>query len=161
MESYVVSVITILLLIVSLITLWTGHKSDPGFLKEHSDLMDSEICKRCALPRPDELTHHCSVCDKCVLNMDHHCYFMGNCIGKHTLKYFVAYNFWVFVSMVWGAYFYCSSFYNQNVTGGGFTSVLEIRPDIFVCNILKISSMTWILNFNLDPTKMTLEESQA
>ena len=160
-ESYVVSVITIMLLAVSLITLWTGHKTDPGFLKEHSGDMDNQLCKRCALPRPDELTHHCSACDKCVMNMDHHCYFMDNCIGKNTLKYFIQYTFWVTVSMSWGAYFYCSSFYNQNVTGGGFTSVFDIRPDIFVLNLLKIVSMHWIFNLNLDLTKMTIEDSQA
>ena len=95
------------------------------------------------------------------MNMDHHCYFMDNCIGKNTLKYFIQYTFWVTVSMAWGAYFYCSSFHNQNVTGGGFTSVFDIRPDIFVLNLLKIVSMHWIFNLNLDPTKMTIEESQA
>ena len=159
-ECYIVSAVTILLLFLSLITIWTGHKTDPGFLKEHSGDPDSQICKRCALPKPDILTHHCSACNKCVMNMDHHCYFMDNCIGKYTLKYFFQYTFWMTISIFWGSYFYISSFYNQNVTGGGFTSVLEIRPDLFVLNFIKIINLMWILN--LDPTKtLTLEEQQA
>jgi hypothetical protein len=85
---------------------------------------------------------------------------MDNCIGKYTLKYFFQYTFWMTISILWGSYFYISSFYNQNVTGGGFTSVLEIRPDLFVLNFIKIINLMWILN--LDPTKtLTLEEQQA
>lgn len=30
------------------------------------------ICKKCLTPKPPR-THHCSICNKCVLKMDHHC----------------------------------------------------------------------------------------
>lgn len=30
------------------------------------------ICKKCIAPKPPR-THHCSVCNRCVLKMDHHC----------------------------------------------------------------------------------------
>ena len=30
------------------------------------------ICKKCIKPKPPR-THHCSICNKCVLKMDHHC----------------------------------------------------------------------------------------
>lgn len=30
------------------------------------------ICKKCIAPKPAR-THHCSVCNRCVLKMDHHC----------------------------------------------------------------------------------------
>lgn len=32
----------------------------------------SSICKKCIAPKPPR-THHCSVCRRCVLKMDHHC----------------------------------------------------------------------------------------
>lgn len=30
------------------------------------------ICKKCIEPKPPR-THHCSVCNRCILKMDHHC----------------------------------------------------------------------------------------
>ena len=30
------------------------------------------ICKKCISPKPAR-THHCSICQRCYLNMDHHC----------------------------------------------------------------------------------------
>lgn len=33
---------------------------------------DVIICKKCDSPRPPR-THHCSICNKCILKMDHHC----------------------------------------------------------------------------------------
>ena len=32
----------------------------------------SSICKKCIAPKPARV-HHCSVCNKCYLKMDHHC----------------------------------------------------------------------------------------
>ena len=45
-------------------------------------------CKRCNAFRPPR-AHHCAVCDKCVDCMDHHCGWVGNCIGKQNLKAFL------------------------------------------------------------------------
>ncbi|KAJ7630941.1 DHHC palmitoyltransferase-domain-containing protein [Roridomyces roridus] len=46
-------------------------------------------CRKCWGPKP-ERTHHCSVCGKCVLKMDHHCPWMGNkCIGHRTYPAFL------------------------------------------------------------------------
>ncbi|KAF8195473.1 DHHC palmitoyltransferase-domain-containing protein [Pholiota molesta] len=46
-------------------------------------------CRKCWAPR-SERTHHCSICNRCVLKMDHHCPWIGaKCIGHRTYPAFV------------------------------------------------------------------------
>jgi len=46
-------------------------------------------CRKCWAPKA-ERTHHCSVCNRCVLKMDHHCPWIGaKCIGHRTYPAFV------------------------------------------------------------------------
>ncbi|KAL4705678.1 hypothetical protein ACJJTC_018751 [Scirpophaga incertulas] len=48
------------------------------------------ICKKCITPKPPR-THHCSVCDRCILAMDHHCPWLNNCVGYFNARYFYLY----------------------------------------------------------------------
>merc|ERR1711972_352868 len=44
-------------------------------------------CQRCLRQKPVR-THHCSVCKRCVLKMDHHCPWINNCVGFNNYRYF-------------------------------------------------------------------------
>lgn len=49
---------------------------------------ERRFCKwKCGKYKPDR-THHCRVCDSCILRMDHHCPWIYNCVGFRNHKYF-------------------------------------------------------------------------
>lgn len=48
------------------------------------------FCNICMKPKSPR-THHCRSCAMCVLDMDHHCPFIGNCVGAANHPAFIAF----------------------------------------------------------------------
>ena len=49
--------------------------------------VDPTPCKKCNITRPARC-HHCKACSRCVLEYDHHCVWLNNCIGYNNYRYF-------------------------------------------------------------------------
>ena len=46
-------------------------------------------CLHCPMTVKPPRTHHCSQCMHCTVRMDHHCKWIGNCVGLHNMKQFL------------------------------------------------------------------------
>ena len=81
---------------------YKAFTTHPGKIPSQADEIKqiSSICKKCIHPKPPR-THHCSVCDKCILKMDHHCPWINGCVGHFNHRYFFLY----MVSMVLGCFY--------------------------------------------------------
>ena len=54
---------------------------------------DENYCQFCDLYIPPECNaRHCYDCGVCIRGHDHHCPWVGKCIGKGNMKYFIAFN---------------------------------------------------------------------
>lgn len=102
------------LLVMALINFVRASLMDPGYISERLSTlkeddpetqdgkMDAVVkewkidrlqpCNRCTTKERTQYrpmrAHHCRVCNKCVLKMDHHCHWLNNCVGYRNYKYF-------------------------------------------------------------------------
>jgi len=108
--SWVVIHIGILWLIYAFLT-----RSDPGYYSSTEDekeyrnrlqepihglleqghvvlRLKSHYCTHCKIEQPIR-TKHCKECEKCVNCFDHHCFWIGNCVGEKNHRLFVIFLF--------------------------------------------------------------------
>ena len=98
--------IPIILTISYLILFWISGIIDPGIMKRNFDCYEAhqlnikiihkgafkttKICPTCYIVRPFRATH-CKECDNCIMRFDHHCPWLGSCLGKRNYIFFYFY----------------------------------------------------------------------
>lgn len=89
----VISQLTALLLDPADIELRRKHKTDrivPEFDRsKHRHVIENSRCHLCNIQTSGPRTKHCSVCNKCVQNFDHHCRWLNHCIGSRNYTAFL------------------------------------------------------------------------
>ena len=50
-------------------------------------IFQKKFCFTCHIERPKKCSH-CKICDDCVMEMDHHCFYISNCVGVRNHKNF-------------------------------------------------------------------------
>ncbi|UMM24434.1 hypothetical protein L5515_004672 [Caenorhabditis briggsae] len=58
------------------------------------------FCDKCCCIKPDR-SHHCSMCEQCVLKFDHHCPWVNNCVNFGNYKFFLLFLAYGFIFCIW------------------------------------------------------------
>ena len=70
----------------------------------HGRITRIKYCEECDIYRPPR-TIHCGLCGCCIERLDHHCPWIGTCVGKRNYKYFLFFLWSVFLCVCYGIIF--------------------------------------------------------
>lgn len=110
----------------------------------------ARMCFLCTKFKPDR-THHCRMCDTCVLRMDHHCPWIANCIGFRNYKYFFLtllyseFALGIYVGLFWETVVIMMN--DEEVSG--YLAFFVLLQYSLMCLLLIIVTIFWVFHWYL------------
>uniref|UniRef100_A0A7N6AFH2 Palmitoyltransferase n=1 Tax=Anabas testudineus TaxID=64144 RepID=A0A7N6AFH2_ANATE len=139
-------------------------KSDPGIIKaseeqkkktivelaETGSLDLSIFCSTCLIRKPIR-SKHCAVCNRCIAKFDHHCPWVGNCVGSGNHRYFMGYLFFLLCMICWMMYgcisywrIHCATSYAKDGFWLYLTQIASCSPWMFWMFLNSIFHFMWV-----------------
>lgn len=165
--------IHVLLISLSLVTYCRTHLTGPGgaaeWALERPDLLhpnivsettkdmengdDERYCKQCDAPKPVRV-HHCSACKRCVLRFDHHCPWMGTCIGLRNSKFFMQFLLYTMAAgthAAWltGRFLYRCHRSRRTLPPNTIIAVALVAPIVLMITLPALCTIGYIFAWNL------------
>ena len=89
-------------------------------------------CPRCYIKKKNN-SRHCFICDRCVYDFDHHCYWINNCVGGKNYIFFVIFVILNILILSFNLYLDFSIFFRE-----GDNYEIDCNKNFFFyCNIIK------------------------
>ena len=98
-----------------------------------------KFCDTCQIHRPPR-SSHCRACDNCIMTLDHHCVWLGTCIGERNYKYFTCLLLCLTFGSWWGLLSCIASTIYVFASAGDIT----IFTDSHFAMIFGIVAVSWL-----------------
>lgn len=146
-----------------------GGFTDPGIIQRNNEYKGQNIenriikvnknghmvkfiyCQTCFHYNPPR-TYHCRICNNCIERLDHHCLWMGKCVGKRNYRFFYLFLCLLIISTLFRIIVCIAFLVNEhdNLRMVAFLAVVMVCDVLFLVGYLAkfFSSHTILLTSN-------------
>jgi len=133
----------------------TADKTKEFKIVQNGLFIKYKFCSTCFVIRPIH-SHHCFDCNNCVDKFDHHCPWLGSCVGMRNYKYFFRFLFCINVLIL---YIIAFSSYHLFLNLRREISEIENWNEINLLNDNGIYNATNTFNSNDSKSYLNIKEN--